>query len=228
METKKNTVPMPLIDPVGSFTGKPTQWPQPNPAASPYSPTEPPPPPPQLLPGQTSPYQDPNYVNRQQAQKALGYAMPLQAGIGAGSQVTATPRADDAILQAGGAGLAGAAGGAVTGAMIGAAGGPIGAAGGAVIGGIAGLVTGGIQAYTGLRASRDNRRKEEKALREMIAREERRYNQQRADQQEQQRYDRRTAALQSQWLAMQTAGRKVNELIAQGHVKTDRFVSNGR
>lgn len=230
------TLPMPaLTDPVGSFTHQPAAFPSPAPAdyTKPGSPFEAPMP--LLRPGETSPYQNPSHAQNQQSQKFLSYAMPVQSGLNAGSAVTATPNAADATLQAAGAGLSGAAGGAMTGAMIGAAGGPIGAAGGAAIGGLVGLVTGGIQAYTGLRAARDEARRAERVARDIQARQDARdaqaradAEQARADGQENMRYNRRMAALQSNWSAVQEAGRRMNEIMSEDESLKQLFITSGR
>ncbi len=172
----------------------------------------------------------------------LNYMAPVSAGIQAGSSVSATPDSSDALMQAGAAGLAGAAGGALSGAAIGAAGGPIGAAGGAVIGGVVGLVSGGVQAYSGLKAARSAKRKSDKdaAYIRKWNEEERKYNrkqdaynkslnaQSRSDNQEQLRYSRRQNALASQWKAFQATMDIINTGIKDDERIKAMFVRGGR
>lgn len=187
-----------------------------------------------MNPGE-SPYSNPKYADdiKTQAvvksgQAAMGYLMPFQAGLGAGSQVSATPDASDAALQVGGATMAGAASGALTGAAIGAAGGPIGAIGGAAIGGLTALVSGGLQAYLGVKASREANRKNERIQAAIQARQDARDAQMRADTQEQTRYNRKIAALQSQWNAMQTANGYLNDLITKDQSIKQHLQLTGR
>lgn len=213
-----------IVDPVGSFTHQPAIFPSPAPSdyTKPGSPFGPPMP--FLGPGETSPYQNPNFAQNQQSQKALGALMPVQAGLNAGAAVTATPRASDAILQTAGAAAAGAAQGAAVGSVV-----PgIGTGVGAAVGGFVGLVSGGIQAFTGLRAARDQARKEERMQRDILARQAARDAQARADAQENMRYNRRVAALQSNWAAQQEAGRRINEMMDQDQELRQLFIANGR
>lgn len=155
-----------------------------------------------------------NYLSPE-ARKMLGYGNAALGGLAAGGQVAPTPDAGDATLQVLGAGVGGAAAGF-------AAGGPV----GGIVGGVAGLVAGGINAYVGTHSARAANRKEEKIRRDIQAREEARYQQARADQEkffniqrgdtlEKERYNRKMAAVQSQWAAQEKARSALNDTIAQ-------------
>ncbi len=226
-DTPKPGAPLPvpaITDPVGSFTQQPTIFPSPAPSDYTKPGTPHGPPMPFLAPGETSPYQNPNHVQNQQSQQTLGRLMPVMAGMGAGGAVTATPRASDAILQTAGAAATGAAQGAAMGSVI-----PgVGTAVGAAAGGFMGLVTGGIQAYTGLRAARDDARKAERVARDIQARQDARDAQVRADGQENMRYNRRMTALQSNWAAVQEAGRRMNDMMAEDEDLQQLFFATGR
>ncbi len=148
-----------------------------------------------------------------EARKYMGYGNAAYGGVAAGSQVTPTPDAGDAALGVIGSGISGAAAGA-------AVGGPWGAA----IGGAAGLVSGGINAWVGTHSARQKRREQDKIRQQIAAKDEARYQQarkdakeyfdiERGDTQEQQRYNRRMAAVQSQWQAQESARRALNDAI---------------
>lgn len=149
-----------------------------------------------------------------EARKYMGYGNAALGGVAAGSQVNPTPDAGDAALGVLGSGIGGAAAGA-------AAGGPA----GALIGGALGLVTGGINAFVGTKTARAQRREQDKIRQEIAAKDEARYQQarrdsqkyfdiERGDTQEQQRYNRRAAAVQSQWQAQESARRALNDAIS--------------
>lgn len=155
-----------------------------------------------------------NYLSPE-ARKYMGYGNAALGGMAAGGQVQATTDSNDAVLQTVGAGIGGAAAGF-------AVGGPVGAA----VGGVAGLVSGGINAYVGTHSARKEQRKSDKIRAQIMAKEEARYQQARADQkeyfdisrsdnQEQARYNRRMAAVQSTWQAQEAARRAMNDAIAQ-------------
>jgi outer membrane lipoprotein SlyB len=155
-----------------------------------------------------------NYLSPE-ARKYMGYGNAALGGVAAGGQVQPTTDSQDASLQVLGAGIGGAAAGA-------AAGGPY----GALIGGVAGLVSGGLNAYVGTHSARKEQRKQEKLRQEIMAKDEARYQQARADQQkyfdiersdnqEAARYNRRMAAVQSQWQAQEAARRALNDAITQ-------------
>jgi hypothetical protein len=148
-----------------------------------------------------------------EAREYMGYGNAALGGAAAGGQINATPNGSDAALQVVGSGIGGAAAGA-------AYGGPVGAA----IGGAVGLVTGGINAYVGTKAARQQRREQEKIRQQIAAKDEARYQQaradaqqyfntERADTQEQLRYNRRMEAIQSQWQAQESARRALNDAI---------------
>lgn len=150
-----------------------------------------------------------------EARKTLGYGNAALGGIAAGGQVAPTADAGDAALQVAGSTIGGAAAGFV-------AGGPVGGA----IGGIAGLVAGGLNAFVGTHAARAAARKEDKIRRDIQARDEARYQQARADEQkyfdinrgdtlEKERYNRKMAAVQSQWAAQERSRSALNDVIAQ-------------
>lgn len=150
-----------------------------------------------------------------EARQMTGYGNAALGGVAAGGQVAPTADSKDATLQVLGAGAGGAAAGF-------AAGGPWGAA----IGGAVGLVSGGINAYVGTHSARTAQRKQEKIQRDIQARDEARYQQARADQQkyfdvergdtlEKERYNRKMAAVQSQWAAQERARSALNDSIAQ-------------
>lgn len=181
-----------------------------------------------MTPGQTSPYQTPGYAKDQANIKALSTLSPIMGGLGAGSSVQPTTDAGSAVLQTVGAGVGGAAQGALAGATLGAAGGPGGALVGAGIGGLVGLVSGGIQSYMGLRSARASKREQERVYREIIEREEMRHKEARGDQQEQLRYNRRSAALQAQWSAAQAAGQKLRSVMKDNEDLKQLFIQGGR
>lgn len=155
-----------------------------------------------------------NYLSPE-ARQMVGYGNSALGGLAAGGQVAPTADAGDAALQVLGAGVSGAAAGLATGNPIGAA-----------IGGVAGLVAGGINAWVGTGAARKQQRAQDKIRRDIIARDEARYQQSRRDQEryfniergdnlEKERYNRRQTALQSQWAAQEKARNALNETIQQ-------------
>lgn len=155
-----------------------------------------------------------NYLSPE-ARKMVGYGNSALGGIAAGGQVAPTADAGDAALQVLGSGISGAAAGLATGNPIGAA-----------IGGVAGLVAGGINAWVGTGAARKQQRAQDKIRRDILARDEARYQQARRDQEkyfniergdnmEKERYNRRQTALQSQWAAQEKARSALNDTIAQ-------------
>jgi hypothetical protein len=150
-----------------------------------------------------------------EAREMMGYGKAGVAGYNAGANIQPTTDSNDAVAQVAGSTIAGAAGGL-------AAGGPW----GAVVGGVAGLVSGGINAYVGTHSSRAQQRKQDKLRQEIAAKDEARYQQARADQekyfniqrsdtQENERYNRRMAAIQSTWQAQEAARRAMNDAISQ-------------
>ena len=158
------------------------------------------------------------------AKTAMGYLGPLQAGMGAGSNVTPTTSVEGAVLQAGGAGLTGAASGAMTGAMIGAMGGPIGAAGGAAIGGLVGLAAGGLNAYLGLTAAREQKRAQERQNREI-----RRLNAlSRKDAARQDSENRKMRAVQARWDTFNYAQNRLFEVAKTDEDLKQIFITQGR
>lgn len=153
-----------------------------------------------------------NYLSPE-ARKYMGYGQAALGGYNAGANMMATPDESDAMLQVAGSTVGGAAMGL-------AAGGPV----GAVVGGLTGLVTGGLNALVGTSSARKQRREQERIRQEIAAKEEARYRQarkdaekyfniERGDNQEQQRYNRRMAAIQSQWQAQESARRALNDAI---------------
>lgn len=160
-----------------------------------------------------------------QQQAIAGSALP---GLSAPAGQVPTGDATSAVWQAIGSGLSGAAGGAFVGAKAGSIFGLPGAAGGAAIGGLAGLVVGGITAYTGLRAKRQARRDANRQAKKIMDMQRKALAQQRADVNEQLRYNRRINALQSKWDAMESARGHLNELIAGNHKLKSIFLKMGR
>ncbi len=146
---------------------------------------------------------------------AVGIAGAAQGGINAASQVQPTTSAGSAVGQTLAAG--------VTGAAVGT---EILPGWGTAIGGAVGLVAGGLNAYFGLSSARAQQRKQDKAAREAAAWNKHVYEQNRADQMyqyntsrgdslEQLRYNRKQAAIQSQWAAMTQAHDLVNGMMNQ-------------
>lgn len=170
-----------------------------------------------------------------QSQNALGYLAPVMSGLAAGSQAQPTTNAQGAIMQTIGSGVTGAGGGALAGAAIGAAGGPVGALGGAAIGGLVSLVSGGIQSYFGLRQARAQKREQERLIAEINRKEEERFQYQkelnaqaRSDNQENIRYNRRQAALSSQFNAFNSVLALLNNAQAQDQNMKNLFIQQGR
>lgn len=215
-----STMPTPLPQPINPFASQPSSQPTGLDAQRLQMPVA-------SKPADLAPAPSLNLATKEQTNNAksspvLSYMAPAAAGLSAGAQVQPTTDSSSAILQAGTAGLGGAAAGALSGAAIGAAGGPIGAAGGAVIGGLTGLVSGGIQAYTGLKEARKNKRAQEKQIAQINKwnQDERNYQRQqdalhRSDTQEQLRYNRRQDAVASQWKAMQSTIDILNQNMKQ-------------
>ncbi len=169
------------------------------------------------------------------SQPILNYAAPVAAGLSAGGQVQPTTDSGSAVLQTAQSTLGGAASGALAGAAIGAAGGPIGAVGGAVAGGLTALVSGGIQAFTGLKEARANKRAEEKqaAYIKKWNEDERAYNRKqdelnRSGTNEQLRYNRRQNALASQWKAFQSTMDILNQNMDKDENLRKMFLTGGR
>jgi outer membrane lipoprotein SlyB len=164
--------------------------------------------------------------------QALAYLAPATAGLGAGSQVQPTTSAPSAVMQTVGAGAAGAVGGAVAGAAVG---GPVGAAVGAAAGGLIGLVSGGISSYFGLKDAREQRRKQERDeayIRQKNEEHDAYIKEQnelaRSDNQEQQRYTRRQAAMASQMNAYQSVLAILNKNAADNEGANQLFLERGR
>lgn len=158
---------------------------------------------------------------------------PNLAGIGAvtaglqGLQSGAAnvPTADtaEAVTGAVSSGLVGAGSGFLTGAAMGGAGGVP----GAIIGGVIGLASGGLNAWLGLRAVRRQRREQAKKEAEIAAKNEAREKQARADALGQLGFNRRTAAIQSQWAAQEMARGKFFELLQLDNNLRSAFVQQG-
>ena len=161
------------------------------------------------------------------ARPKVAAASAAMSGLAAGRQVSATPEASDAIFQTAGATLEGLGGGALAGAAIGAAGGPIGALGGAAIGGLTALVSGGLQSYMGLKASRRERRKQERLNKAIERKNNAILASQRADALEQQGYDRRLAAIQGNWAAIQNAKAQMDNIISRDAALRQKFIHGG-
>ncbi len=154
-------------------------------------------------------------------QMGRGYAAAGLAGLGAGGTVAPTTDSTDALMQVGGSTLGGAAQGALYGSI---AGGPGAVVGGAV-GGLIGLVSGGLNAFVGTRSAREAKRQQEKINQAILARQDARYQQERADQEkyfninrsdtlEQTRYNRKQDALASTWKAQEAARQALNDTIS--------------
>lgn len=154
------------------------------------------------------------------------------AGLQAGTQVSPTQSAGDAVLQTAGATIQGAGAGALAGAMIGgkvgALAGPAGIAIGAGVGALTALVSGGLQSYMGVKASRQARREQMRANAAIEAKNNAIMARNRADALEQQTYDRQLTALQSRWQAIQAANMHLNEMRMRGDQAKQRFIQNGR
>ena len=106
---------------------------------------------------------------------------------------------------------------------MGAGGGPV----GAVVGGIVGLAAGGLNAWLGVRASRRASREAQRREQDILERQERRERQARLDALEQRGYDRRTAAIQSQWAAQELAKNKLYELFELDENAKNHFLNQG-
>jgi hypothetical protein len=158
--------------------------------------------------------------------------MPATAGAGTGSSVKPTTSAPSAVMQTVGAGVSGAASGAAMGTAI--APGP-GTAIGAGVGGLVGLVSGGIQSYYGLRDARAQKREMNRRIKEIDEKEAERVEyqkqlnaQSRADNKEQQGYDRRRNALASQWSAFQSVMGILNKGMQDDEQIKSLFLERGR
>jgi hypothetical protein len=167
-----------------------------------------------------------------QAQSTLGYLAPIASGFAAGSQAQPTTSAAGATMQAVGSGVTGAASGAALGTMI--APGP-GTAIGAGIGGLVGLVSGGIQSFFGLKQARAQKRDFDRQIAEINRKEaerlayEKELNAQaRADTQESLRYNRKQAALSSQFNAFNSVLALLNNNQAQAQGNRNTFIEQGR
>lgn len=182
-------------------------------------------------PSVSSPYANPGYAQNQQAQKALGYMAPVTSGFAAGSQVQPTTNAASAAMQAVGAGVQGAAAGAAIGSII-----PgFGTAVGAGVGGLVGLVSGGIQSFNGLKQARAQKRDMDRQYADIMRKEEERLayekelnEQARSDNQEGLRYNRRQAALSSQWNAFNSVLTLLNGAQVQDQTMKTNFIQQGR
>lgn len=224
---------MAYLQPLNPFEEKPAgYYPQQNPAA--YTPAAGygQQPGPLALPGMPSPYANPNHVQNQQAQNTMGYIAPIASGFAAGSQAQPTTSAAGATMQTVGSGVMGAASGAALGSMI--APGP-GTVVGAIGGGLVGLVTGGIQSYFGLKQARQQKRDLERQIAEINRKEEERLAyekelnaQVRSDNQESLRYNRRQAALSSQFNAFNSVLALLNNNQAQDQSNRNTFIQQGR
>jgi DNA anti-recombination protein RmuC len=101
-------------------------------------------------------------------------------------------------------------------------------AAGAAIGGLTALVAGGLQSYMGLKASRSQARKQQKLNAAIEAKNNALAARERADALEGQKYNRRTAAIQSQWQAIQAAQKHVEDILARNAELKQRFIQSGR
>jgi len=164
-------------------------------------------------------------------QKALSVVAPIAAGFGSGSQVQPTVNAPSAVMQAVGSGVSGAATGAALGSVI-----PgLGTAVGAGVGGLVGLVSGGIQSYFGLQDARASKRAQERAIAKIqkqnddaIAYTKQQNALARSDTQEQLRYNRHQAALDSQMTAFKSVLALLNNGITQDQNMKELFIQRGR
>lgn len=163
--------------------------------------------------------------------QTLGLMAPAASGFAAGSQVQPTPSAPSAVMQTVGAGVAGAAAGATLGSVV-----PgVGTAVGAGVGGLIGLVSGGIQSFFGLKEARAQKRSQERQIAEVrrLQEEEKEYRrsqdaQTRKDSQENLTYNRRQAALASQWNAFQSTLSLLNKGMAEDENLKKIFLERGR
>lgn len=144
-------------------------------------------------------------------------------GLQAGAATVPTADTAEAVVGAVGSGLVGAGSGFLAGAAMGSVGGLP----GAIIGGTVGLVSGGLNAYLGLRAARRQRREQAKKEAEIKAKTEAREKQARDDAIGQLGFNRRTAAIQSQWAAQEMARGKFFELLQLDNNLRSEFVKQG-
>lgn len=149
--------------------------------------------------------------------KALQTIAPAVAGFQAGAQVQNVQTTEGAVLQTISAGLGGAAGGAIAGGVP-----------GAIVGGVAGVITGGINAYLNLKSSRKARREQNRERARIEEKNRKALAQQRADVNEQMRYNRRINALNSRWEAMEKVREQFNTSVVQNENLRNLFISQAR